>query len=217
MGMSKAELQYHRDSYHELLSKSRNALNSGSPLVALSIAIESWAHIEGMIRFERKAGTDTLDSIEGIDVVLDLCPLFFNTAVIDQAAAFVRDVRRMQKHVSVNYQERIAFARDLTREALRLCDILEKSEGASGHDLLGSSTVARESGEQLLDDWCRIGFLSRHQDGSQVRYHLTTDLRHRTRAKCPSCGAVVRGMKNAMLAAKNCPKCATAVHFVWQE
>src|SRR5262245_15059909 len=111
MVLKKAEMEFHRDEYYALIGSARQALQQGTHVKAIELAVSSWEYIDGMMQFERRYESKTFDSIEGIDIVLNFAPLLFDFEALDRLQLLLRTQRRIDKHASDDLADKLTQAR----------------------------------------------------------------------------------------------------------
>lgn len=211
--MNKAEMAYHQANYNALVSKAGHAQQHGQYAEALDVSISSWAHIDGMIQFERRFGEGAVSRIEGLELVLELAPLLFDFESLDKLDSFLTSNRRVERNASIDWHGRLAKARLLLREVQVLWDRLE-SAGTAHTEAHASCELDAEHLQSIVQSWHSVGVIRRTACKGATRVELVTNLEAPTSAKCPSCGAVAKAPKVKFLDEQSCPRCRNTVLFV---
>ncbi len=212
--MTKAEMEAHRAEYHALASRARSAKQAGLYREAVDLAVSSWDHIDGMMRYERTYNDHEVNGLETIKIVLRHAPLLFDFESLDKLEGLLKTQRRIVKNTSDDLAESLAKARALMWEAHRLWSHLERRgecEQDGLHLALGGTP---NDWGAITEIWERMALVRRVPDGGSFRVALATRMDALTSAKCPSCGVAVKGLKVKLLDKVTCPKCRTKVLFV---
>lgn len=212
MAMNKSEMEYHRASYNALVSKANLAQQHGRYAEALDVAISSWAHVDGMIQYERRFGVGEVGRIEGLELVLEFAPLLFDFESLDKLEAFIKSNRRIDRNNSTDWHGRLARARSLMRDARILWNRLECA-GCAYAEAVAFSGLDSDDLHSIAQLWHNIGVL-RRESNKGATLELMTDIEASTSAKCPSCGVVAKASKVKFLGEQSCPKCRKTVSFV---
>jgi hypothetical protein len=210
--MTKTEMEGHRAAYYRHLSDAKSSLQQNSFRDAMTSAILSCDHVDGMMQYERKyEGKETLN-VESIDLVLKYAPVLFDVESLDKLELLLKDQRRIAKYSIANLEQGMARARSEMWFAHRLWNRLEEQSQTSYNALANEIGGDREELRVLLDIWNGMGLISRATGSHQVS--LSTDMSRSAAARCPSCGAVAKAPKTKLLEKAHCPKCKATVSFV---
>jgi DNA-directed RNA polymerase subunit RPC12/RpoP len=215
MAKTKAELQFDYERHEALVEEARNAYRKGQLSTAISIAMDAWDHIDGMMQFSRRfldvAYSDAIDSIR---IVLHLAPLILDAAPLDKFADLLKSQRRIVKNVTANLADELAVARQRLRKAHAIWDHLERNGEVALNDLTEVPGGHPDHSNDLLDTWGQMEVIHRSDGGGPKTIRLATAMNAPVRGKCPSCGATGKAVKNKLLDEIACPKCHSRVYFV---
>lgn len=214
MAKTKAELEQDRNEYYKLLDAARHAEREGCYGDAIRTAMESCKHVDGMMQFERRHENREFDSIDSIDLILGLAPLLLDYDALNELEELLGEVRRIEKNTSADLGEKLGTARAALQAAYRLWDCLERHPGAAHSELDRALDDLRTFRKATIEAWLRINVIRRLGHGRNTRYELSTQLDAPTRAKCSSCGAIVRIPKFDALEHRACPGCSQGATFV---
>jgi hypothetical protein len=212
--MTKAEMEAHRDAYYQHLSDAKSALERKAVPDAISLAISSWDHIDGMMQYERKYESKESFDVEGIDLVLNYAPLLFDLSSLERLEALVKNQRRIAKLVNHDLDASIARARARIWDAHRLWNQLEGRRNQSYDTAAAELGGDRDRWRPLAEAWCELGIVSRRAIGRSYALAFSTDMDESVAAKCPTCGFIAKAPKAKLLELRHCPKCRAKVSFV---
>jgi predicted Zn-ribbon and HTH transcriptional regulator len=214
MAMKKAEMEEHRAAYYRGISESKAARADGNIQNAITLALDSCEHIDGMMRYERKYEERTFGSVEAIDLVLALAPLVFNRDSIEKLAALLKTIRQIEKNTSADMAAKLSDATMLMGEAHRLWFHLETHEVCRQHELSNALGGSHAQWEWISEQWESIGLIRRTVDRESYRLRFRTRMDEVVTAKCASCGVRAKAAKAKFLSPVHCPKCQNDSEFV---
>jgi hypothetical protein len=212
--MNKTEMELHRAAYHQHISDAKSALKQKAFREAMTSAVSSWDHLDGMMQYERKYESKESFSVEGIDLVLKYAPLLFDIESLDKLEALLKSQRRIAKHVSANLEDGVARARAAMWDAHRLWNQIESRSEVRQDKLRAELGGDQDRWRALADAWQEIGLISRMSDSGSYRLSLSTNMNEAALARCPACAAVAKAPKARFLEERHCPKCGATVSFV---
>jgi hypothetical protein len=215
MARTKTELEADFTQYRAIMDQVRSACHASDYQRAVELAISAWGSIDGMVQYERRyCNRKDHSTIESIDCVLRYAPLLFDFESLDKFAAFLKSRRTIGQNSAADFAQRLADARSLMEDALRLWNHLEQ-QGECRQDKLRSDLGGdQDSWRSMAETWERMGLIQRAPDGGSYRLKLTTQPDQQMRGKCPSCGVTGKAPQLRLLDTITCPKCHAAVHFV---
>lgn len=214
MAMKKADMEGHRAQYEALMGKARSAEQEGLYAHAVELALSSWDHIDGMMRYENRYGDTEFSSVKGIDMVLKYAPLLLDFRSLDTLGDLLKSCRRIEKNTSQSMAKNLANARALMWNAHRLWDHIERNPQARQDKLRQALEGDQDQWRSIADTWVKMGLLTRTPEGGSYRLALSTRMGGVVNAKCPSCGTVASAPKAMLLEKSQCPECGQTVHFV---
>lgn len=211
---TKAELELHRDQYHDLLNQARAAELTGELSKAVELAICSWQFVDGMMQFERRFEDSEFKSVEGIDIVLRLAPPLLDIECLDKLAILLKSQRRIDKNTSDNLAERLEKARTRTWNIHRLWSLLEENPAETATKLSCLSGIGYDECVRLLTDGVRTQIFNVHSGLGEERFSIAASMDNPVLAKCSSCGVIAKAAKYRFLEPQTCPKCRNSGYFV---
>ncbi len=204
----KAELELAHDEYQALILQARQAKADRQYDRAIDLAIQCWVHVDSMMRYAQKYQDREFDSLECIDLVLELAPPLFHFESLDKLAALLKEQRRIDKQASADLAAKLAEARARMWEAHRAWSQVELQAASP----CAPSSVALAS---LPGLWESLGLLVWKQVGNDRVPGLAIGLDEQAKGKCSSCGAVAKAKKARFLSAGTCPRCKSDGFFVF--
>lgn len=208
-------MQEHRDAYKDRMTRAFAAERDGAFHEAIELALSSWDHIDGMMQYERKYEDREFDSVQAIDLILEYAPFLLDFHTLDKLAILLKDYRRIERHTSDSYAEKLAEARLIMWEAHRLWDYLEFHPDARQDELRANLGGDQGQWRSVATLWEKMGLLRRTPEGRSYRLTLCTRMGKVVPAKCPSCGAVTEAPKAMFLEDIRCPECRAVASFVF--
>lgn len=208
MAMKKADMAKHRDDYLAKVSGAQIAESEGRLIDAISLAVDAWDDIEGMMKFRRKYENVEVERIDAIDLVLRIAPALLHFQSINQLESIIRIRRTIPKQMSVDLDAALADAKARLAAAHLLWNLLENRGGD------GPSDSEKHLCKSILEQWRHIGLIRTATVDGAARVSFATRMDDVVRAKCPSCGAIGRAAKIKFLEEHTCPKCRNRVVFV---
>ncbi|MEX2119396.1 MAG: hypothetical protein WD847_07365 [Pirellulales bacterium] len=212
--MTKADMETDQAEYYALVARARAAQREGRYREAVELAVSSWDHIDGMMRYERKYADKQFVSIEGIEVVLRYAPLLFDFDSLNGLEALLRSQRRIEKNTSGGLADKLSKARGLMWDAHRLWVHLEEHVEVRQDELRRALQGDQERWRAVAEAWDTMELIRRTPEGGSYRLSLITRMDERVLAKCSSCGVVAKASKIKFLGAVECPKCGATAMFV---
>ena len=212
---TKVEMESHRAKYQEDMASARLALRKGQHDEAVTIAASSWMYIDGMMQFERKYENREFSNIEAIDVVLDFAPLLFHSQVLDDLESLLKSQRRIDRDASDDLAGSLANARARMWDAYRLWNHIERNDECRQDELRTALGGDQDQWRSIAEAWERFGLILRISDRNSYRLSIATRIDGEALAKCPSCGAMIKGSMYKLLDAIDCPKCRAKGIFVF--
>jgi hypothetical protein len=214
MAMAKSEMEMHVAAYRARAADARTAVAADQFQDAISVAVSSLQHVEGVIRYDRKyAQTGPPTPLDAVDVILEYAPLFFRSDCLEAIEALQKRSGRVLRDSLPGLSSRTCAARAVLLCACRLLSAL-----ASDHDHKVDHQAPSESDrlawQKILPVWERASFVRRVTHDGHHRLVLVTRMNETVFAKCPSCGAVGKAAKAKCLEELGCPRCHARVHFV---
>lgn len=214
MSKKKEELLEHQERYHAILSQAKTAIEQRCFRRAVELAVSAWAHVDGMMQYERKYEQREFESVECVDIVLRYSPVLLDLEHLDQLECLLKKQRRVEKNTTDNLKERVDQARTRLHNAYRLLGHLEIHPNCDVKSLDKALGNGIKLWEALVTQLEEVGIVRRHQDSEGARVRLVTSLDDPVLAKCMNCGQVVRATKAAFFTQQKCPSCQQTVHFV---
>ncbi len=214
MAMKKAEMEAASGDYKYLMMQARAAERDGLFRRAVELAIASWDHIDGMMKYERKYSQEEFGSIRAIEMVLRYAPLLLDVASLEKLQELLKQFRGIEKNTSESLGEKLAAARALMWEAHRLWEHVERHPGIRQDTLRRDLGGDQEKWRSVAEGWERMGLLFRTQDGRSYTLALTTRLGQVVKAKCPACAHIGEAPKAMFLEEMPCPECGASALFV---
>jgi hypothetical protein len=212
MALKKAEMESHREQYHQHVAQARAAVEEGRFSDALKLAASSWGYVDGMMQYERKYEGKEFESVEGIDIVLEYAPLLLDFELLERLGELLKAQRRIDKIASDDLSERLDRARALMWEAHRFWNYLEASADDSTANTDRDADPA--SWPTIAVKWERMQVVQRTSSRKAYAYSLCTRMDEAVLGKCPKCGAHARSRKARLLEEAPCPKCKAMATFV---
>jgi hypothetical protein len=211
----KVELEVAYESYQALILQAREAKKAGQYDRAIDLAMQCWVHVDFMMRYAQKYQDHEFDSLECIDLVLELAPPLFHFEALDKLAALLKEQRRIDKQASADLAGKLAEARARMWEAHRVYAFLEAVPGMSEKRL--RETFAKDSAriQGLVAVWETTGLVRRDSDDIESEIELRTTLQMPVQAKCSACGQVRIAPRGNLLSFAHCARCEGLVVFVW--
>ncbi|MGE0608847.1 MAG: hypothetical protein AB7O62_17260 [Pirellulales bacterium] len=212
--MTKAEKVYHRDQYYQLLSAAKIAVSNSLYSLGIERALAACEFVDGMMQYESKYEQREFSSVEAIDLILQWAPLIFDLQSLDRLAALLKSQKRIDRNASDDLTDNVARAKKWMWAAHAIWDQVERSPG------IEIGTVSRLIGyednrcEEIVEAWKRMGLILLEPHGGKFRLLLATRTEGTVKAKCSSCGVLVRGTQRKLLDDQKCPKCTRIVAFV---
>ena len=198
----KIELELAHETYQEFILQAREAKKAGQFDRAIDLAMQCWGHVDSMMRYAQKYQDREFDSLECIDLVLELAPPLFHFEALDKLAALLKEQRRIDKQASADLAGKLAAARARMWEAHRVWNALESTSSITFDLGPKQRTVAKF--------WAAIGVCKRSPDGNT---RLLFDADRHVRIKCSSCGATGKARLAKVLEQVSCPRCKHTVPF----
>ncbi len=212
--MKKAEMEEHRNAYHDLVSRARAAESAGSHRRAVELAMSCWDHIDGMMQYERKYEDAEFKSIAAIDIVLKHAPLLLDLSSLSRLESLLKECRRIEKQTSVDLVKKLGQAQSLMWDAHRAWDYLEFHPEATQDGLYEDLGGDRRQWDRILIAWETMGLVQRSDEGRHHHLALCTRMGKVVGARCPSCGSRTEAPKAMFLEELSCPTCNTRGMFV---
>lgn len=211
----KAELELAHDEYQALILQARQAKADRQYDRAIDLAMQCWAHVDWMMRYAQKYQDREFESLECIDLVLELAPPLFHFEALDMLAALLKEQRRIDKQASADLAAKLGEARARMWEAHGVYALLEATPGMSERRLCEIARVDGERIQRLMSLWESIGLLSRASASVECEIDFRSILRTPVQAKCFTCGHERVAPRGDLLSLSDCPRCETLVVFVW--
>jgi len=212
--MTKAEMEQHHAAYHALMDQVSTALRAWSYREAVDLAVSSFSHVDGMMQFEKKYGGKEATSVASIDFVLEYAPLMFDVESLDNLEELLGSQKRIAKNVSVDLGDQLRQARLLMWEAHRFWHYLEQHLTVGEDNLRVALGGDSKQWRSIAKSWADMGLVNRLSNSGHHQLSLVTHLDQPVLAKCPSCAAVVKAVKEKVLEERSCPKCRQKRLFV---
>lgn len=214
VAMTKAEMEHHHAQYHAHMASAREAQQRGLYRQAVEIAFRSWAHIDGMMQFERKYDSKDFASVTAIDLVLKYAPLLLDPVWLDKLDELLKDSRRIEKNTSESLADNLADARRRLSDAHRLWDHLEWNAEVRQDDLRKVFGGDQNEWRELAESWEKMGIVERAPEGGSYRVRLRTRMGGVCSGKCPACGGIAQAPKAMFLEPLTCTDCGGQQVFV---
>ncbi len=212
--MTKAEMEQHQAAYYALMDQVSTALRAGSYREAVELAVSSFDHVDGMMQFDKKYAGKEATSIASIDFVLQYASLMFDVESLERLEELLRSQKRIAKNVSVDLGDHVRKARILMWEAHRLWHYLEQHLTVEEDNLRVALRGDSKQWRSIAKSWADMGLVNRLGNSGHHQLSLVTHLDEPVLAKCPSCAAVVKAIKEKVLEERTCPKCRQKRLFV---
>ncbi len=212
--MKKAEMEAHRADYDDLMRKAVSAEREALYSQAVKLALSSWEHIDGMMRYKNRYSDAEFSSIKAIDLVLKYAPYLFDFRSLDKLEALLKGCRRIETKTSDSMAEKLKAARAFMWGAHRLWDHIERNPNTRQDKLRQRLGGEQDVWRSIADTWEKMGLLTRTPESGSYRLALATRMGGVVNAKCPSCGNVVSAPKAMLLEKSDCPECRKSVLFV---
>lgn len=214
MAMRKADMEAHYSAYAALISEARAACRNGLYRKAIELALDSWEHIDGMMRYARKYEGKEFKTIDGLDIVLKYAPMLFDFRSMNRLEVLLGEQRCLEKNTSQDVAEMLAKARSSMWYVHRLWEHLERCGDATEDKLKKLSGGSRATLRTALDVWEKMGLLRRQATNGAERISLATRMGEVVSGKCPVCGCVAEAPKAILLEKTECPSCQRTEYFV---
>lgn len=216
MAKNKAELQADCESYRNIASKVRSALEQRQFSEAVDLAVSAFEFIDGMMQFERRFENRTdRKSVQAIDCVLQFAPLLLDSVSLQKVSDILKSQKRIEKNTTADLTTNLSKAFALLWQAHRLWHQLEQQpetiQDSLRRDLGGDQDLWR----WIVEKWDEMGLVRRTPERNTYRLSLATRLEEQVRGKCPACGVTGKATKERLLDPINCPKCKANVYFVF--
>lgn len=200
----KAELELAHETYQELIRQARQAKDQGQFGRAIDLAMQCWSHLDAMMRYAQKYQERQFESLECIELVLELAPPLFHFEALDALAALLKQQRRIDKQASADLAGKLTDARARMWEAHR-------AWGAMDSQSTNAANGFTPTNQKLTAFWVTTGACVQSPGGAP---RLAFDGDRLVRVKCSSCGATGKAKFVRVLADVLCPRCKTSAPFV---
>jgi hypothetical protein len=212
--MKKDDMEQHRDCYHDLMRQAREAEAEGMYRAAVDRALESWDHVDGMMKYEKKYGEKEFSTIPGIELPLKYAPMLFDRESLDRLEELLKSRRAIEKNTSESLKEKLKQARQRLDNAHRLWNYLEYHPDARQDRLRTVLGFDQDRWRAMAEMWEKMGLVDRTPEGGSYRLSLSTRTGRVVFGRCGSCGHVAEAPKAMFLEALPCPECETESNFV---
>lgn len=206
-------MEAHHATYAVLIAAAQRAIDQGLIREAISKAIESWEHIDGMIQFVRKYSKQEIEDIEGIDFVIKFAPLLLDAPSLNKLEVFLDENRRIKRHSAGRVSDQLASARMLINDLHRVWDELE-TRGEVPEDRIGQLLNGAKG---VIDVWQQMGLIRVVSKEHMPHFRIATRMGEIIPCKCPACGKVGQTIKAMALEPTKCPHCNELVLLVMGE
>ncbi len=213
MPMKKADMEEHREQYHELMAGANDAQREGLYRKAVDLALASWDHVDGMMQYERKYQDREFDNVKGIEVILKYAPLLLDFGSLERLEALLKSCRRIERNTSHSLADKLSEARALLWDAHRMWDHIERHPGTRQDTLRRVIGGDQDRWRSVANAWSNMGLLLRTPEGGSYRLELSTRLGQVVPGKCSACGNVVEAPKAMFLEDLTCPECKATAPF----
>lgn len=212
--MNKDEMEQHHECYHVLMRQARDAEAEGMYRAAVDRALESWDHVDGMMKYERKYSDKEFSTIPAIELPLRYAPMLFDIASLDRLEELLKSRRAIEKNTSDSLKEKLKQARQRLGNAHRLWNYLEYHPDARQDQLRTVLGGSQDRWRAMAEMWEKMGLVDRTPEGGSYRLSLTTRIGRIVLGRCSNCGHVAEAPKAMFLEALSCPECETESNFV---
>ena len=204
----------HHARYGTLMAQAGQAEKAGLYRQAVTHALASWEHIDGMMQYERRYNKREFKSIPAVDLTLKYAPLLLDYPNLDRLEALLKERRGIEKNTSADLADKLTAARTEMWDAHRLWDHLERTPAARQDELRQKLGGKQEQWDVLVQRWAELGLVHRKIDGPSCRLRLATQMNDLVPAKCSACGHALEISKGMCMASMPCPKCEQENLFV---
>ncbi len=215
--MAKQQLLEAQRAYDRCISQARNAEAAGQYYDAVQSAMAAWDHVADMMKYERQYEEAEHKSLPCVDIVLKYAPYLLDADSLNRMAELLKGQRSIERNTSDDFAARLQAARDILKAVHRLYDRMERDSLVPVRSIvkiLGGNQGTWGSICKRLES---MEIVHPIEDAGARFVALATNLQKRVRAKCPACGAAVRGSKRGCLSEQECPGCKSQVVYVMIE
>lgn len=179
----------------------------------LNRACESCEYIEE-IPDDRPRPEASAESLDAIDVALEMSSLLLHRAVIDKIEATNKSRARTWNHSREYMTDQIAEARERLETAYLIYSHLKRDGVLSEVQLRMRCDRSRHELKKILDLMTHFDIVRRTELNDRTEFTLTTRVWAECSAMCPRCGTVAKAAKYVFLEPMYCRKCARPVDFI---
>lgn len=215
MAKTKGEMQFDHTNYHRLVATARLKILDGHFEEAVKLASNAWAYVDGMMQFERKYLDLAEANIDAIEIALEYAPFLFEFNVLDELETLLKSNRKIGRNASDDLVSRLAQSRAKMTAARRLWNLLEENLAFAEEEIVFSLAGTHAEWDSIIELWVLMGVICRIKRYESWFVALATNMNAESKAKCPSCGAIVKGAKHHFLNEIVCPNCGSKVTFVF--
>lgn len=212
--MKKADMEYHYECYHALLNEACDFVKSMEIRKALGKAKESWQHIDGMMRYEKKARDRQLRSVASLDLIVRYAPLMFDQNCLDELESLLKASRRIERGAEKSVAAAIDDARTVMWDAYDIWNLLEHAPDITVQECSRRLSRPPKRLATILDTWEEIGIVREVGVGASKRFTLATRTGEIVSGKCTACGRVSDVPKALCFELTTCSHCSASVYLV---
>ena len=213
--MTKDEMYFHYQSYHEKMEVAQTAENEGRYKEAVDAAISALGNIDGMVQYTKKYVPTTEIRLDAINMILNISSLLLDTKRLSKLEPFLRDYKRIARKSESSTDLAAALEKSRAGAWLnhRLWCIIDSRPGIRQSDLAG---IMKPSAAELLDiqntieSWEKMGLVRKQKNGE---LSLATRINAVVSGKCPSCGKSSSAPKSVFFGNTKCLYCKKTSTF----
>jgi hypothetical protein len=210
--MTKAEMEFHSQSYKQQMHAVRTASNAGLYGNAVKAAISAWQHIDGMIQYSRKYEDHEEKDIEAIEVIVEFAPLLLDLRSLNELQQLLQGNRRLNSEA---FRDKLAKARAQLWECHKVWAYIDQHPEIKQADLWEAADEKKIAWQSIIRAWFKMGLIGQSLVGTSHLLALKTRMGQIVSAKCSACGKTARGPKGMFLEPTTCPECGASRLFVF--
>lgn len=214
MAMKKADMEWHHAEYARLMGLARAAQRQGLHRDAVSFALATWDHIDGMMQFARKYEERAFTSVESLDLVLKWTPPLLDFESLNSLESLLERQRRIERDTTDDMGARLEQAKLNMSDAHRLWGYIENHPQCRQDSLASVLGGDQRRWRAIAEAWDELGLITRTADRASYLLSLGLRLGQVVWAKCSACGHKAEAPKAMFLEDVQCHRCRQKRSFV---